>query len=99
MLTAFVFFIPHSPRWLLSKDREEEAVACLQRLRSKADLDEGRCDEEIRLIKETLRDQVHKGPWLDLFQGTNLRRTFLVFAFYFFQQVRLCVIVSDQMNS
>ncbi|CAG2018187.1 unnamed protein product [Fusarium graminearum] len=86
LLTAFVFFIPHSPRWLLSKDREEEAVACLQRLRSKADLDEGRCDEEIRLIKETLRDQVHKGPWLDLFQGTNLRRTFLVFAFYFFQQ-------------
>ncbi|CAG1965224.1 unnamed protein product [Fusarium graminearum] len=47
---------------------------------------EGRCDEEIRLIKETLRDQVHKGPWLDLFHGTNLRRTFLVFAFYFFQQ-------------
>ncbi|EKJ77446.1 hypothetical protein FPSE_02319 [Fusarium pseudograminearum CS3096] len=86
LLTAFVFFIPHSPRWLLSKDREEEAVACLQRLRSKADLDEGRCDEEIRLIKETLRDQVHKGPWLDLFSGSNLRRTALVFAFYFFQQ-------------
>ncbi|EYB25407.1 hypothetical protein FG05_30439 [Fusarium graminearum] len=99
LLIAFVFFIPHSPRWLLSKDREEEAVACLQCLRSKADLDEGRCDEEIRLIKETLRDQVHKGLWLDLFQGTNLRRTFLVFAFYFFQQVRLCAIVSDQMNS
>lgn len=91
-----MFFIPHSPRWLLSKDREEEAVACLQRLRNNADLDEGRCDEEIRLIKETLRDQVHKGPWLDLFHGTNLRRTFLVFAFYFFQQVCLSAIVLNQ---
>ncbi|KAM0492553.1 hypothetical protein ACHAP8_009908 [Fusarium lateritium] len=86
LLTAFVFFIPNSPRWLLSKDREEEAVACLQRLRSKSDFDEGRCDEEIKLIKETLREQVHKGPWSDLFRGTNLRRTMIVFAFYFFQQ-------------
>ncbi|KAG8353928.1 hypothetical protein FVEN_g8141 [Fusarium venenatum] len=86
LLTAFVFFIPNSPRWLLSKDREEEAVTCLQRLRSKTDFDEGRCDNEIKLIKDTLREQVHKGPWLDLFRRTNLRRTMIVFAFYFFQQ-------------
>ncbi|RSL59922.1 hypothetical protein CEP54_007014 [Fusarium duplospermum] len=86
LLIAFVFFIPDSPRWLLSKDRESDAVTSLQRLRSKADADEGRCDEEIMAIKEALREQVHKGPWLDLVRGTNLRRTLIVFAFYFFQQ-------------
>ena len=87
MLTLFVFFIPDSPRWLLSKDREEDAAVSLRRLRNKDDNDGGRCDEEIRAIKETLSDQVHKAPWLDVFRGTNLRRTLIVIAFYFFQQV------------
>ncbi|KAF5009431.1 hypothetical protein FDECE_4363 [Fusarium decemcellulare] len=86
LLIAFVFFIPDSPRWLLSKDREAEAVTSLRRLRSQAETDEGRCDEEIAAIKEALREQVHKGPWLDLFRGTNVRRTMIVIAFYFFQQ-------------
>ncbi|KAJ3461155.1 hypothetical protein MRS44_009708 [Fusarium solani] len=57
LLIAFVFFIPDSPRWLLSKDRESDAVISLQRLQSKADADEGRCDEEILAIKEALREQ------------------------------------------
>ncbi|KAM5363424.1 hypothetical protein ACJZ2D_011991 [Fusarium nematophilum] len=86
LLIAFVFFIPDSPRWLLSKDRESEAVVSLQRLRSKADADQGRCNQEIMAIKESLREQVHKGPWLDLFCGNNLRRAMIVFVFYFFQQ-------------
>ena len=82
-----MFFIPDSPRWLLSKDREEDAVVSLRRLRNKDDHDQGRCDEEIRAIKEALSDQVHKAPWRDVFRGTNLRRTLIVIAFYFFQQV------------
>ena len=87
MLILFVFFIPDSPRWLLSKDREDDAAVSLRRLRNKDDNDRGRCDEEIRAIKEALSYQVHKAPWIDVFRGTNLHRTLIVIAFHFFQQV------------
>ncbi|KAF5026819.1 hypothetical protein F66182_1103 [Fusarium sp. NRRL 66182] len=86
LLIVFVYFIPDSPRWLLSKDRETEATECLCRLRSKADADEGRCDDEITAIKQALREHVHKGPWVDLVRGNNLRQTAIVMVYYFFQQ-------------
>ncbi|KAI5460119.1 putative sugar transporter [Mariannaea sp. PMI_226] len=86
LISLCAFFIPNSPRWLLSKDREEDAVVALRRLRPEADAADGHCDAEIQAIKESLQDQVHKAPWLDLFRGTNLRRTLIVMAFYFFQQ-------------
>ncbi|KAH8896670.1 general substrate transporter [Thozetella sp. PMI_491] len=40
----------------------------------------------IRAIKGALRENVHKSPWLDLFRGSNFRRTMIVIVFYFFQQ-------------
>uniref|UniRef100_A0A0B7KCS7 Major facilitator superfamily (MFS) profile domain-containing protein n=1 Tax=Bionectria ochroleuca TaxID=29856 RepID=A0A0B7KCS7_BIOOC len=85
-IIIFSFLIPHSPRWLLSKDREEEALAALKRLRPKADAEDGTCEAEIQTIRAALQEHVHKGPWIDLFRGTNLRRTMLVIVFYFYQQ-------------
>jgi hypothetical protein len=87
VIIIFSFLIPHSPRWLLSKDREEEALAALKRLRPKADAEDGTCEAEIQTIRAALQEHVHKGPWIDLFRGTNLRRTMLVIVFYFYQQV------------
>ncbi|OAA76215.1 General substrate transporter [Akanthomyces lecanii RCEF 1005] len=87
LISAFTFFIPSSPRWLLSKDREEEAVVSLRRLRTKADAFEGRCDAEVQEIKEALRGNVQKAPWADLIHGNNLRRTMIVVVYYFFQQM------------
>jgi SP family sugar:H+ symporter-like MFS transporter len=84
----FSLFIPDSPRWLLSKDRESDAVASLLRLRPKGEDMERNCAAEIQAIKEALQDRVHKAPWVDLVRGNNLRRTLLILAFYFFQQVR-----------
>ncbi len=96
MISAFTFFIPSSPRWLLSKDREEEAVVSLRRLRTKADAFEGRCDAEVQEIKEALRGNVQKAPWADLIHGNNLRRTMIVVVYYFFQQVRLLSVLIPQ---
>lgn len=84
----FVFFIPSSPRWLLSKDREEEAVASLRRLRPAEYDATGKCEAEIQAIKDALQEHVHKASWLTLIRGNNLRRTVLVIVYYFFQQVR-----------
>ncbi|KAH8880772.1 putative sugar transporter [Thozetella sp. PMI_491] len=86
LIAFFTFFIPNSPRWLLSKDREEDAIVSLRRLRPKSDVDNGNCEAEIQAIKESLQDQVHKGPWIDLVRGSNLRRTMIVIVYYFFQQ-------------
>ena len=99
MIIVFTLFIPSSPRWLLSKDREEEARISLRRLRTKAEADEGRCDAEIQTIKEALQENVHKAPWTDLFRGNNFRRTMIVVVYYFFQQVRTPrAMVSETIN-
>lgn len=87
MITLFTLFVPNSPRWLLSKDREEEAIVALCRIRPKEDGENGNCAAEILAIREALHEEVHKAPWLDLVRGTNLRRTMLVVIYYFFQQV------------
>lgn len=89
-------FIPTSPRWLLSKDRHEEALASLRHLRPKSDATNGNCELEIQCIQEALQENVHKAPWSDLFNGGNLRRTVLVIVYYFFQQVS--ILVSQLMN-
>lgn len=86
LIAFFPLFIPSSPRWLLSKDREDDAVASLRQLRPKGDSANGNCEAEIRVIREQLQENVHKGPWLDLFRGNNFRRTMLVLVYYFFQQ-------------
>ncbi|UKZ91691.1 uncharacterized protein TrAFT101_006663 [Trichoderma asperellum] len=86
LIALFTVFIPNSPRWLLSRDREEEAVAALRRIRPKEDASNGNCEAEIIAIKEAIQEDVHKAPWLDLVRGTNARRTMIVMVYYFFQQ-------------
>ncbi|KAJ9635683.1 uncharacterized protein PV06_08844 [Exophiala oligosperma] len=86
LIAIFTLFIPNSPRWLLSKDREDEAIVALRRIRPKEDGENGNCAAEILAIREALHEEVHKAPWFDLVRGTNLRRTMLVVVYYFFQQ-------------
>ncbi|KAK5163897.1 uncharacterized protein LTR77_010291 [Saxophila tyrrhenica] len=86
LMIAFTLFIPSSPRWLLSKDRTEDAVASLSRLRSQHEVDSGHCEIEIAAIREALQEHVHKASWWSLVRGTNLRRTALTLVYYFFQQ-------------
>ncbi|BCS28345.1 sugar porter family MFS transporter [Aspergillus puulaauensis] len=86
LIIICTIFIPNSPRWLLSKDRDEDAIASLRKLRPEEDRSNGACDEELREIREGLHEVVHKAAWIDLVKGNNLRRTTIVVVCYFFQQ-------------
>lgn len=75
-------FLPESPRWLVEHNKRPQARDALVRLRSK-DTSPHIIDSELEEICEALEreKELAKGAaYLDLFRGTNLRRTLLSFA-------------------
>lgn len=75
IILSLLFFTPDSPRWLMYKDRTEDALKSLRRVRRQEDVDNGVCELELAAMLEDERATKHKGSWFDLFKGTNLRRT------------------------
>ncbi|KAM5347753.1 hypothetical protein ACJ41O_007577 [Fusarium nematophilum] len=88
MILCMLFFTPDSPRWLTFNDRHEEALKVLRSVRRKEDVDRGLPELELASMRE--EGQVgkrEKGPWGDLFRGTNLRRTGIACTIMSFQQL------------
>ncbi|CAN9117288.1 unnamed protein product [Alternaria alternata] len=85
MLCA-VWYIPESPRWLLQKDRPEEAIANLRLLRQ-GKFTEEEIQQEYREFQGTLNATAKKGRFIELFQGTNLKRTLIVLGVNIFLQL------------
>ncbi|KAF2873481.1 general substrate transporter [Massariosphaeria phaeospora] len=52
---TFLFWIPESPRWLISKERNEEALHMLGKYHANGDLNNATVQFEYQEIKETLR--------------------------------------------
>ena len=52
---AFIWFIPESPRWLISKDRGDEALQILGKYHANGNVDDPTVQFEFAEIKETLR--------------------------------------------
>ncbi|KAJ3536365.1 hypothetical protein NM208_g6753 [Fusarium decemcellulare] len=74
VVTPFIFFMPESPWWLMSKDRENAALKSLESLGYRGE--DGY--KRLSLIKQTLekvRAETEGVTYLECFRTTNLRRT------------------------
>jgi len=80
-------FLPKSPRWLCSKDRDEEAVEILAKLNAISPSD-SLIQEELRAIQEDVAATRAAGSSSisELFSPVIRRRTFITFLMQLFQQ-------------
>lgn len=79
----FIFFIPESPRWLIAKGRNEEALNILGKYHANGDLTHPTVQYEFHEIKETLRIEFqyqNSSSYLDFFRTRGNRYRLLLLA-------------------
>ncbi|KAL4872510.1 hypothetical protein BDV12DRAFT_133559 [Aspergillus spectabilis] len=78
-----VMFLPESPRYLISKDRTDEAAAILIKYHAEGDRESVVVKAEIAQIEKTilLERESAKQTWWDLFRTAGMRRRLLISAF------------------
>ncbi|KAJ4360743.1 uncharacterized protein N0V89_001310 [Didymosphaeria variabile] len=77
---AFAFTVPESPRWLVSKDRSEEALQILIKYHAEGDASNELPHIELAEIQKALEieNESRKRGWMELFQTAGMRRRSLV---------------------
>ncbi|EXF74444.1 sugar transporter [Colletotrichum fioriniae PJ7] len=85
IVLALIWFIPESPRWLLLRDRVEEARKAHYLLRE-GTMSEDDISHEFSKIQQSLLDEPEQGRTKELFQGMNRKRTAIAVGMSFFQQ-------------
>lgn len=78
-----VFCLPESPRWLISKDRDDEAFAVLTKYHAEGDADSILVKAEMAQIRSTIKLEMEHSnqTWLDLFRTPGMRRRTLIAGF------------------
>lgn len=74
---------PESPRYLISKDRDDEAFDILVKYHAEGDRDSVFVRAEMAQIKLTLQAEMEgkKESWIDLFRHAGMRRRLFVTLF------------------
>ncbi|KAF2711321.1 general substrate transporter [Pleomassaria siparia CBS 279.74] len=81
-LMIIIFFAPESPWWLARRGRKEEALRSIKRLGSRST---EHAEEKFAMIERTVEIENKMGgapTLLDLFKGTDLRRTTITCLMY-----------------
>lgn len=78
-----VFLLPESPRYLISRDRHEEAREILVKYHAEGDASSILVQAEMTQIRETLRTEmeVSKQSWRELLSSYGMRRRFIITIF------------------
>ncbi|KAL4914920.1 general substrate transporter [Aspergillus aurantiobrunneus] len=76
---AFILFMPESPWWLVTKNREQKALSSLSRL-GYSDIERIKKLSAIRITLEQVRCETEGATYLECFRRSNLRRTIISIA-------------------
>ncbi|WVR09711.1 hypothetical protein IAU60_006787 [Kwoniella sp. DSM 27419] len=79
-LAILMFFAPESPWWLVRKGRLEEAAKSVVRLGRKTRVNP---TEAVAMMRRVVEHEAQSSPnYIELFKGTDLRRTLIVCGIY-----------------
>jgi hypothetical protein len=80
ILSLGVLFLPESPRWLISRQRQEEALTVIQKLhRDKDDPDNTFAIREFEQIKQQyMIDRENEVSWLNMFTKKSYRKRLII---------------------
>ncbi|KAJ5964351.1 MFS sugar transporter [Penicillium vulpinum] len=78
-----VMFLPESPRYLISKDRYEEAFEILTKYHAEGDRSSVIVKAELAQIEQTIKIELEesKQSWWDMFRTAGMRRRLFISAF------------------
>ncbi|KIW94392.1 uncharacterized protein Z519_04368 [Cladophialophora bantiana CBS 173.52] len=80
---CFVYFLPESPRWLITKDRTEEAYDILVKYHAEGDRDSEFVRAEMAQMQTTIRLELEasRKSWLSVVHSPGMRRRVFISSF------------------